>query len=112
MLEFVWFAGLMVLSIVFALVAELSEQSGGGFDSGQWQIASHGAALLAVVISWDRTGAVLLKTIQGHLPQAGTQIAALTGYTLVGAVGLMVVGGIPFITMMTVYMVRKGYHRG
>lgn len=97
MLEYMWSIGLMAICVVFALIAE-RETKGEGFD-GQWQIAAHGAALLAIVISWDRTGAVLLKWLLGHLPQTGSQISEFTAYAIVGASGLVVVAGIPIVVM-------------
>jgi len=107
MLEVVWFVGLMALSIVFAVISELKDGQGEDFSGPGFQIASHGAALMAIIISWERTGAVLLSRTMDNMPQAGTPIAELTSQVLAGGVGFMIVLGVPFITMMSVFMLRK-----
>lgn len=106
MLEYAWFFLLMVLSVVFALFAETREQRGDSVASGHWQIVAHCAALLAIGISWDRTGGVLLITVLDHLPQGGAGIVELIGYTILGVACLLVILGIPIIAMEMAHMLR------
>lgn len=107
MLEWLWFVGLMVVSLVCAIVAEAHDHDGEGVDAGSWQLGSHCAAFMAIAISWERAGAPVLAALRAGLPQAGSQIADFTAYVLIGLAGLVIVGGVPFATMMLRFGMRS-----
>lgn len=107
MLEWLWFAGFMIVSLVCAKVAETRDCGGAGEAAASWQLAAHGAALLSLVISWERIGAPVLMTMRAELPQSGSQIADLTAYALTGFMGLAIVGGIPLLFMMLLYKLAQ-----
>jgi len=93
MLEYSWFAALMVVSIACAV------QAARNADDPQWQIGSHSAALMAMAVSWDGVGAQLLAWLKHSLPQQGTEINLLTAYTIGVAIALLVVAVPAFAAM-------------
>lgn len=98
-LECAWFIGLMVVCFVFSWIAARYYDDY-GFDSAQWQLAAHGSAVMAVVISWDRTGGELFSSLLSLLPQHGNEIAVLTAAVLTGLTVLIVTAAIPLATIL------------
>ena len=107
MLELVLFFVFMVIAILCARTSVSHEHDVDYIDATRWQMASHGAALTGLAISWERTGAVLLDALRMTLPQIGTGVASFTAYAVTGIVGLVVVAGVPFATMMLISTFRE-----
>lgn len=95
MLEYIWFATLMFVSFVFAGIAAKRNM-----EDPQWQLAYHGAVVMAIVISWDRLGAPALAWLMHSLPQQSSDINTLTAYAIVGVIGLVIVAAPPCITLL------------
>ena len=111
MLEYIWFIVLILVAAWLSWMYVCAESEGrdveDGFRAGQWLIGSFSAAMMALVISWERTGNVLLSSLMISLPQAGSQIAILTAYVLTGVFCLAVAGGIPLVFMMLFYALKE-----
>ncbi len=100
MLEYFWFAVLMIVSIALGWIYSVKEDEaagsfGDGLDAGQWLIGAFGASVMALVISWERTGSVVLSWLLVSLSQQGAPISKLTAYVLAGVACLVVVFVIP-----------------
>jgi hypothetical protein len=109
MLEYIWFVALMLVSVALGVIYSIkdADADNDGFSSGQWLIGAFSAAVMALVISWERTGAVVLTVLRASLPQSGTAIAELTAYTLIGIAGLLVVFIIPVGASFLTYFLRS-----
>ena len=89
MLYWIWFIGLSVLGWWFAYrqfkhaATPQREQAMSRSRAAQW--LSYGTLLLALLVSWEGVGSRLFAWLQTVVPQAGTDIHALTVATVTGA---------------------------
>lgn len=112
MLEYIWFVVLMTFSVTLAWVYSGKDGEAGSFEdqlnTGQWLLGSFGAAVMALVISWERTGSVVLLWLLVSLPQQGSAVSRLTAYVLTGVACLLVVLVIPaWVSFLAHFFRRK-----
>ncbi len=111
MLEYIWFVALMLVSVALGVIYSIKEAEADneddGFSAGQWLLGAFCAALMALVISWEKTGLVVLTVLRSSLPQSGTAIAGFTAYALMGIAGLLVVFIIPVGASFLTYFLRS-----
>lgn len=106
MLEYIWFGGLTLVAALLARIYAIKDDTGEEIEAGQWLIGSMGAMVLALAISWERTGAVVFGLAKASLPQQGTQIADLTAVAITGLAVIAVVVGVPLGVAFLTYRYR------
>lgn len=105
MLELIWFMALMALSAVLAVIYTIKEDE--GFEAAGWLIGALFSAEAALVISWEKTGAVALSILRETLPQSGTTISDLTAYALTGLLCLFLGISVPVASSFLTALLRR-----